>query len=145
MGSGQDRLRSSTLSLQRLDDGSELLSDFSIFIDLILKLLKDFGIYHSCFAGVRHFDDSVLAGSPIQSHAQLNFINMKFIFQVRTRRLKVGAANNRAANCLKNVYWQSFRYLHDLSAVVICIQRHVIDLQEQGKCGVDISDISRLK
>lgn len=56
MGPGEDRLSLSTLSLKRCKDGSNLITRFSIIIDLLLEVHEDLGINHSCYAGVGHFD-----------------------------------------------------------------------------------------
>ncbi len=43
---GEDCLRGTTLSLEGLSDGFDLLANFGIFIDLGLKALKDLRINH---------------------------------------------------------------------------------------------------
>lgn len=47
MGSGEDGLRISSLSLESLGDGTDLVSDLGVFIDLRLKVLENSRIYHS--------------------------------------------------------------------------------------------------
>lgn len=87
MSSGQDGLRSSSLSLQRLDDGSELLSDSSIFIDLILKLLEDSWVHHSCLVGVRHCGADGWRGRQFPESRTIEFYQYEnFTFEVNTLR-----------------------------------------------------------
>ena len=47
VGSGEDGLRISTLSLESLGDGTNLISDLGVFIDLGLQVLEYSRIYHS--------------------------------------------------------------------------------------------------
>ena len=47
MGSGEYRLGLSALSLQCLGDGTNLVSDFGVLVDLSLEVLEDSRIYHS--------------------------------------------------------------------------------------------------
>ena len=47
MGSGEDGLRISSLSLQGLNDGTNLISDLGVLIDLGLEVLEDSRIDHS--------------------------------------------------------------------------------------------------
>jgi hypothetical protein len=51
MGSGENGLPISSLSLQRLGNGTNLVSDLGILIDLSLEVLKDPRIDHSRAGG----------------------------------------------------------------------------------------------
>jgi hypothetical protein len=47
MSPREDGLRGFALSLERLEDGPDLISEFGILVDLALEALEDPGIYHS--------------------------------------------------------------------------------------------------
>jgi hypothetical protein len=47
MGSGENGLRISSLPLQCLGDGTNLVSDVGVLVDLDLEVLKDSRIDHS--------------------------------------------------------------------------------------------------
>jgi hypothetical protein len=59
MDSREDGLGGSTLSLEGLEDRSNLISDLGVLINLGLETLENAGVYHS--RRVRHSDEVVRA------------------------------------------------------------------------------------